>query len=125
MVGRILRKVQKDQTNMITVTPACQSQSMYPVLLKITIKNLILLPNHPKLLLSPEGKFHPLIQNLSLRLLVWLISGKGDLQKGYQKKLSTLSQMPEEQVFSQITNQPVESGLAGVIGSKLIPLVTI
>ena len=91
----------------------------------MTIKNPILLPNHPKVLLSPEGKTHPLIQKLSLTLVAWLVSGKVNLQKGYQKGLSTLSQMPEEQVLSQITNRPGKSELAGVIGSKLMPLVTI
>ena len=58
-------------------------------------------------------------------MVAWLVSGKVYLQKGYQKGLSTLSQMPEEQVLSQITNQPGESGLADIIGSKLILLVTI
>ena len=46
-------------------------------------------------------------------------------KRNIQKGLSTLSQMPEEQVFSQITNRRGESGLASVIGTKLIPLVTI
>ena len=110
---------------MIIVTPAWQSQSWSPILLKGTIKNPILIPNYPNVLLSPEGKTHPLIQNSSLRLVAWVISGKVYLQKGYQKGLLTLSQMPEEQVLSQITNPPGESGSAGVIGSKLIPLVTI
>ena len=110
---------------MIIVAPAWQSQSWYPILLKITIQNPILTPDHPKVLLSPEGKTHLLIQNSSLRLLAWLVSGKVYLQKGYQKGLSTLFQMPEEHVLSQITNRPGESGLAGVIGSNLIPLVTI
>ena len=41
---------------------------------EITIKIQILLPNHPKVLLSPEGKNHPLIQNSSLRLVAWLVS---------------------------------------------------
>ena len=75
MIGRVLRKVQKDQTNMIIVTRAWLTQSWCPVLLKITIKIPILLPNHPKVLLSPEGKIHPLIQNSSLRLVAWLVSG--------------------------------------------------
>ena len=91
----------------------------------MTMKNPILLPEHPKVLLSPKGKIHPLIQNLSLRLVAWLVSGKIYLQKEYQKALSTLSQMPEEQVLSQITNWSGEGGLASVIESQLIPLVTV
>ena len=63
MKGRLLRKVQNDQTNMIIVTPAYQSQTWYPILLKMNIKNPVLLPNHPKILLSPEGKIISPIQN--------------------------------------------------------------
>ena len=85
MIGRVLRKVQKDQTNMIIVTPAWQSQSWYPILLKMTIKNPILIPNHPKVLLSPEGKTHSLIQNLSLRLVALLVSGSLS-SKGISKR---------------------------------------
>ena len=110
---------------MIIATSAWQSQSWYPILLKMTIKNPILVPSHPKFLLSPEGKTHPFIQNSSLRLVAWLVSGKVYLQKEYQKGLLTLSQMPQEQVLSQIANRPGESGLTGVIGSKVISLVTI
>ena len=100
MVERVLRKVQKDQINMIT--GAWQSQSWYLILLKMTIKNPILLPNYRKLLLSPAGKIHPLIQNSSLRLVAWLVSSKVFRQKGCEKGLSTLSQVLEEQVLSQI-----------------------
>ena len=92
---------------------------MYPILLKMTIKNPIFLPNHPKVLLSPEGKIHPLIQSSSQRLVAWLASGKNYLQKKYQKGLSTEKLMPEEQVLSEITNRSGESELGGVIGSKL------
>ena len=73
MIGRILRKVKKDQTKMIIVKPAWQSQSWQPILSKMIIKNPILLTNHSKILLRPEGKIHPLIQNSSLRL-AWLVS---------------------------------------------------
>ena len=81
--------------------------------------------SYPKVLLSLEGKIHPLIQSSSLRLVTWLVSSKIYFQKEYQKGLSTLSQIPKGQVFSQITNRPGESRLAGAIGSKLISLVTI
>ena len=104
---------------MIIVSPAWQSQSLYPILLKITIKNPIFLPNHLNVLLSPEGKIHSLIQNSSQRLVAWLASGKIYLQKEYQKGLSTEKLMPEEQVLSEITNRSGESELGGVIGSKL------
>ena len=122
MIGRVLRKVKKDQINMIIVITAWQSQSWYPILLKMTIKNPCLLPKHPKVLLSPEEKIHTLIRNsYSLSLVAWPISGKVYLQKGCHKGLLTSSQMPKEQVLSQITNPPGESGLPGVIGKKTDP----
>ena len=97
-----------------------------PVLVSNPVENdyqkPIILPDHPKVLLSTEGQINPLIQNSSLRLLAWLASGKIYLQKECQKGLSTLSQMPEEQVFSQITNRPGESLLARDIENELIPL---
>ena len=96
---------------MIMVTLAWQSQSWYPILLKMTIKNSMLLSDHPKVSRCTEGQINHLIQNLSLRLLAWLASDKIYLQKEYQKGLSTLSQMPKEQLPSQIANRPPESGL--------------
>ena len=125
MIERVLRKVQKDHTNMTIVIHTWQSQSRYLILLKIIFKNTISSSNHPKVLFSPERKIHPLIQNSSMRLVTWLVSGSIYLQKEYQERLSALSQMPKEQVFSQITNYTGENRLASVIGSKLMPLVNI
>ena len=88
-------------------------------------QKLISLTKSSKVLLSPEGKVHPLIQNSSLRLVAWLVSSKVYLQKRFQEGLSTLSQIPEEQVLSKITNRPGEIRLAVDIGNKVIPLVTI
>ena len=73
MIGKVLRKVQKDKTNMVLVTLAWQSQSWYSILSKMTIKNPILLPNQPNVLLRPESKIHPLIHNFSLRLVACLV----------------------------------------------------
>ena len=44
---------------MIIVTPAWQSQAWYRMLLKMFIKNPILLPIHPKSLVIAEGKINP------------------------------------------------------------------
>ena len=100
LIGRVLRKVQKDQTKLIIVTPAWQSQSWYPTLLKMAIADPFLLPKHQKILLNPEGKIHPLVQNSTLRLVAWLVPGKTYLQREYQKGLLTLSQIPEGKVLS-------------------------
>ena len=83
MIGRVLRKVKKDQINMIIVTPAWQSQSWHPVLLKMT--NPVLLPNHSKVLLSRENSsFISKLVTDGMALVAWILSGKVCLQKGYQ-----------------------------------------
>ena len=89
----------------------------------MAISDSLLLPKHQKILLNPEGKIHPLVQKSVLRLVAWLVSGKTYLQRECQNRLLALSQIPEGKVLSQITNRPGESGLAGVMGNKLIPLV--
>ena len=124
LIGWVLRKVQKDQTKLIIVMPAWQTQSWYSTLLKMAISNAFLLPKHQKILLNPEGKIHSLVQNSTLRLVAWLVSGKTYLQREYQKGLLILSQIPEGKVPSEIANQPGKSRLAGVMGNKLISLVT-
>ena len=80
------------------------------------------LPKVPDLLQGPNKEPHPLITKGSLQLLAWIVSGKGCLQKEYQRKLPLLSQMPDDQAQSLITNRPDVSGTAGVLGDKLIPL---
>ena len=75
LIGRVLRKVQKDQNKLIIVTPVWKSQSWYQTLLKTAIAHPFLLPKHQKILLNPEGKIHTLVQNSTLRLVAWLVSG--------------------------------------------------
>ena len=48
-----------------------------------------------------------LITKGNLELLAWIVSRKGYLQKEYQKNLPLLSQMPDDQAQSLITNRPV------------------
>ena len=89
-MGKVLRKVRKNRTNMTIITLAWQTQSWYPILFEVTIKNLIFLPNYATVLLSPEGKINPLIQNSLLRLVARLVLGTMYPQKECQKWLSTL-----------------------------------
>ena len=93
LIGRVLRKFQKDQSKLITVT-IWQSQFWYPTLLKKAIGDPFLLPKHQIILLNPEGRIHSLVRNSSLRLVTWLVSGKICLQREYQKRLLILSQIP-------------------------------
>ena len=49
------------------------------------------------LLQGPNKELHSLITKGNLQLLAWIISGKGYIQKEYQRNLPLLSQMPDDQ----------------------------
>ena len=55
LVDQILKKVQKEQANLL-IAPAWQPQAWDPCLLQISIKNPILLPKWPNLLKNPAGE---------------------------------------------------------------------
>jgi len=65
-------------------------------------------------LTNPEGKQHPLA--IDQKLMVWTVSGKQTLVKSLLKSASK-SLRPEKEV----QKLPGKSGIAGVLGTKLIP----
>ena len=111
-----------DQATLIVVTPGWQTQSWYPHLLQMSIKNPLLLPSIPNLLIGTNKQNHKLIEKKNLQLLAWTVSGKSYLQKDYQKCLPSLFQFPEGQGQPLIRNWPGISGIAGDLREKLIPL---
>ena len=76
----------------------------------------------PRFVTRPKQGTSSLITKGNLQLLAWIVSGKGYLQKEYQRNLPLLPQMPGDQAQSLITNCPAVSGIASVLGDKLIPL---
>jgi len=120
LIGRVLWKVRSDQATIILITPAWQTQAWYPIVLQMSVQNPIILPQYQDLLQNPQGEFHPLLRNRSLELVAWTVSGKICKIKEFQRKLPTLSLRPGEEAQGLITNRPGVSGVAGVIGSKLI-----
>ena len=69
---------------------------------------------------KPSRSDPPTGKNRTLRLAVWKVTGKSLLQKEFQKRLPTLSQVAGGRAQHLITNRPGESGLAGVLRDKLI-----
>lgn len=63
---------------------------------------------------------HPLVQNCSLQLAAWTISGNPYLIQDYQKRLPLLSLVQEDEIRVQIMTLPGESGLDGVLNDRLI-----
>ena len=122
LIGRVLHKGLIDQATLILIKPAWKTQSWNSQLLRLSIQNLLILPKVPDLLQGPNKKHHPIITKGNLELLAWIVSGKGYLQKEYQREMPLLLQMPDDQAQSLITNRPGISGIADVLGDKLTPL---
>ena len=120
LIGQTLQKVKKHSINMIIITPVWAAQPWYPQILEMTIHNPILLPQMLQLLSNPQGETHPLLNNNTLRLAAWLISGKKCSTQAFQNQLPSLSSMPELQAQEAITTQPGSTSLAGVTKNKLI-----
>ena len=58
----------------------------------------ILLSKIGNLLLNLDSQKHPLIENRTLQFIVWTVSRKKFVTEGLLKKLSHLSQIPEEMI---------------------------
>ena len=101
--------------------PSLATQPWYAQLLQLVVATPILLPTTTGLLIGPQGQEHPLVNNKTLLLASWRVSGKTFLQKAYQDKLQTLSSLPRELQLRISTSHAGQSGWAGVINNKLIP----
>ena len=73
------------------------------------------------LLKSPNGEIHPLVQNKTLKSVLWTVS-RLDYKKKFQRRLPTLS-LSQDQVLTQFMNRPGVNGLPGVLKGKLIHFV--
>ena len=73
-------------------------------------------------MIVPNGEKRHQIENGNLQLLAWTISGKSYLRKKFQRKLSSLSQMPEDQLQTLNRSRPGLSRVAAVLADKLIQL---
>ena len=68
------------------VTPTWQGQPWYPRALQKIIQDLILLPKTGKELLKPDSLKHHLMENRTLKLMVWAVSEKKLIAEGHSKK---------------------------------------
>jgi len=75
--------------------------------------------------ISKRENTHPLLQNRTLTLAAWLVSGIPSEQRAYQRQLQSLSQTPEQSELEAITAQPGKSLKAGVINKKWIPFLVL
>ena len=83
------------------------------------MRNPIISPLKEDFLKGPQNQQHHLIQNRTMQLAVWVVSGSVWQKEEYQKKLQTLLSHQEENVLSQFTHRPGIMGLAGVLKKTL------
>ena len=77
LMSRILHRVGQERTpSMLLITPTWHTQPWYPSLLQISVEIPVILPRTNSLLKDPFRKKHPFINNKTLRLAAWKISGR-------------------------------------------------
>jgi hypothetical protein len=87
LIGRCLAKIQKEQSEVVMITPLWQAQPWFPRIMEMSVRLPILLPPSPALITSPDGQSHPLIQMGSLQLAAWKVSGQALHQHKVQNTL--------------------------------------
>lgn len=120
LIGRVLKKTETNQATLILIAPIWTTQPWYPVLLDMAIQEPILLPTINELLRNPKGEFHHLIENQSLQLGAWLISGDQTQRINFRKRLPSSFQDQERREHAIVTSQPGRNFVAGVIEGRLI-----
>ena len=97
LIGKVLAKVWKDQSLLLIITPAWQTQPWYEILLSMLAQHPIILLNLTTLLQGPQGQKHPLQEGNQLHLVAWKVSGKPWAVREYQNSLPHFSRIPEGQ----------------------------
>ena len=123
LITRVLRQMEAQRVpKMILITPLWPSQPWYPLAMSMSIQNPTLLPSFPGLLQSPSKSIHPLLQDCSLKLVAWLVSGISCKSQEYRDRLLRSSSHLAEMAHARLTSQPGRGGVCGVISGVWIPL---
>ena len=120
LLAKCLKKVVFEEATITLVCPVWPTQPWYAQLLQLVVKTPILLQTNPGLLQGPQGQAHPLVENKTLLLAGWRVSGKVSLQKAYQGTLPLFSSLPKELRLRINTSLAGQSGWAGVVNNRLI-----
>lgn len=85
LILKTLNKIVSDKATGIVVVPLWPSQPWYPFYMSLCIKTIEVFSPSKNLLSSPFRSTHPLSRHLSL--VACVLSGKGSVNKTFQKKL--------------------------------------
>jgi hypothetical protein len=120
LIMKCLAKVQMDQAELVLITPVWPAQVWYGTLLQMIVDYPRLLPPLSDLLTGPRGEIHPLLENGTMRLAAWRISGKIGKQEGFPRRQLNSSVSPSDLALSQYMGGPGQNGIAGVKGKTWI-----
>jgi hypothetical protein len=116
-----LSKLMREEAEAIFVTPYWPSQPWFPIIMDLAVAVPRLLRPSPDLLTTPLGESHPLVQNDSIRLIAWKLSGSALLRAEFQKTLQPSSSPQHEKIQTLHTRALGIFGEIGVLRGKRIP----
>ena len=103
----------------VLIASTWQEQPWYPELLRFFSKQLTYQISWTKYLLkSPLDQAHPLVQNKTLTLALWIIAGDDYVMHAFLSKFPHLSQVRERKTPYEITCGRGRNGLADVLDRK-------
>ena len=120
LIEWVLQKLRKKNVTAILISHHGKLDAWYSMLLYMPVRKPLLIPQTRKLLTDPFGKIYPLIQNQTLTLAAWKVSGKVWQYKAFQRGYPDLSQVFKEQTQFLLMNRPGVSGLACILKGKSI-----
>ena len=121
MIGKTLMKICQEELKFAClIAPAWPAQVWYPQLLKMLVRNPVLLPLEQDLLLDPLLNPHPLVLEGRMFLTAWPVSGKPMLPRDFLAESPNCCCSHEDQILTHLTTQPGLSGVAGVLNDKYI-----
>ena len=122
LIGRTLAQVRNQEAHLVLVAPVWKSQTWYPMLLEMAVKQPLLLPNSPNLIRPTHRINRP---DIVPRLAAWAISGTDSQARAFQRRLQNSSSPHGETRQQSLTTHCSESGLAGVVRGIPIPFQVI
>lgn len=121
LIAKCLEKLRRERANIIIICPVWPSQPWFPILLELACDIPILMKPSHDLLLSATGEPHPLLQNDSLQLAAWKLSGDVSDGRAFRTRWSAFSWLVTAPLRIRHTSRLGEIGTIGVFDGTRIP----
>ena len=123
LISRCLTKIRRDNAVVTLVTPLWPSQPWFPLVLELTCDKPRILPQGKRLLVDPNLKPHPLLEQKSFRLVAWRLSGIDWQRKIFHQTCQICCLTEIERTRIKLMTQHGEYGYVGITNDRLIPFV--